>query len=235
MPTELPPPRGSVPPAHRVTFDESPLSNLAAGTRRCLRMAGLGRMCSWLVVAVCAIIAIDLSSVLSPVVRTAAGILILLVAAFLFIRHLWQTPRKITTEGVTREVEAAHPDFGQLLSTARDPSLSSPSVSPVLRNELYRRAGETLATLDLKRNLPRRPVRQWLVASVLALLGFLFLMTSNREAPVALKRLVAPFAGVTYTQVADTTPDRTFDRTRLPRIEATVTGRPAETVMVTIA
>lgn len=198
-------------------------------------MAGFGRIVVWLALAVCAAIALDLASGLAPRLRATAGIVILLVTAVLVIRHFWQRPRQITTEKVTREVESSHPEFGQLLSTARDPSLSKASVSPVLKNELFRRASVSLAGLDLKKNLPSRPVTQWLAASIVALAGFCYLMSSNREAPVALARLVAPFSGITYTRVADSTPDPTFDRNRLPRIEATVTGRPTQTVTVHVA
>lgn len=231
MSTELPPRRGSTPPPLRPSsFDESPLLSLAAGTRRCQRIAGFGRVVAWLALAVCAALALDLTSGLAPNLRAAAGVVILLVALGLVIRHFWQRPRQITTEKVTREVESSHPEFGQLLSTARDPSLSRASVSPVLKNELFRRASVSLAGLDLKKNLPSRPVKQWLAAGIVALAAFCYFMSANREAPVALARLIAPFSGITYTRVDNTTPDPTFDRNRLPRIEATVAGRPVQTV-----
>lgn len=236
MSTELPKRRGSTPPPLRqASFDESPLLSLAAGIRRCLRMAGFGRIVVWLALAVCAALALDLMSGLAPRLRATAGVVILGVTAVLVIRHFWYRPRRITTEKVTREVETSHPEFGQLLSTARDPSLSHKSVSPVLKNELFRRASVSLAGLDLKKNLPKRPVRQWLAAGVVALAGFCFFMASNREAPVALARLVSPFSGITYTKVANSTPDPTFDRNRLPRVEATVSGRPAQTVTVHVS
>lgn len=200
-----------------------------------MRMAGFGRIVVWLALAVCAALALDLTSGLPPRLRATAGVVILLVAAVLVIRHFWQRPRQVTTDKVTREVEISHPEFGQLLSTARDPSMSRASVSPVLKNELFRRASVSLAGLDLKKNLPKRPVMQWLAAGVVALAGFCFFMSSNREAPVALARLVSPFSGITYTKVANSTPDPTFDRNRLPRVEASVSGRPAQTVTVHIA
>ncbi|RYD23220.1 MAG: hypothetical protein EOP88_05015 [Verrucomicrobiaceae bacterium] len=235
MSTELPKRRGTTPPPLRqASFDESPLLSLTAGIRRCMRMAGFGRIVVWLALAICAALALDLASGLPPRLRATAGVVILGGAAILVVRHFWYRPRQVTTDRVTREVETSHPEFGQLLSTARDPSVSNASVSPVLKNELFRRASVSLAGLDLRKNLPKRPVRRWLAAGVVALAAFCFFMSSNREAPVALARLVSPFSDITYTRVANSTPDPTFDRNRLPRVEATVSGRPAQTVTIHI-
>jgi hypothetical protein len=216
-------------------FDESPLRALVARTRGWLRIAGLGRIMAWLAIAVCLAIAIDLTTSLAPGVRALIGGVILAGAAALAIWFLWRKPGQIDTATTTREVESAHPEIGQLLRTARDASLSKTDVSPIFKEELFRRAAVQIAALDLGSHLPRRPGKVWLAAGIVAVAGFLIFLTANREAPTAFARLIAPFAPITYTKVENVTPDPTFDRNRLPRVEAKVSGRFAKDVTVHVS
>ncbi|MEO7099948.1 MAG: hypothetical protein ABI162_11340 [Luteolibacter sp.] len=226
MSTELPlHRRSSPPPLKSASFDQSPLLTLVSGTRRWLRLAGAGRLLAWLALAGCGAIALDLSSESSPSTRASFAGLIALVGAILAIDAFWRRPRKINTRSATQEVETTHPEFGQILRTARDFSKSKNDASPVLKNELFRRAGILLAGLDLSKQLPRRPAFRWLAAGGVAFVGFVAFLIGNSEAPTALARLVAPFSGITFTRVENTTHDATFNRNRLPRIEAKTSGR----------
>lgn len=195
-------------------------------------MAGIGRVVVWLALAIVAAVAIDLTSSLTAGIRALALGAIVCGAATLAIRHFWWRPRTINVVTATEQVESAHPEFGQLLRTARDPSLANASVSPILKNELFRRAGVHLAGLDLAGHLPRRPAQKWLTAAVVALAGLFVFLAVTREAPVAFARLVAPFSGITYTRVKNVTPDPTFNSNRLPRVKALVSGRYAKDVVV---
>ncbi|HEY8962787.1 MAG TPA: hypothetical protein VIM57_11340 [Luteolibacter sp.] len=231
MSTDLPPPRGAKPPPFPpATFDDSLLRALVGRTRGWLRIAGLGRMLVWLALAVCLAMAIDLATSLSPGVRTILSAVILTGVIFLGIWYLRRKPGEIDTATATRQVEAAHPEIGQLLRTARDASLPNAPVSPAFKAELFRRASVKLATLDLESHLPRKPGKRWLTAGIAALVAFFVFLIANREAPTAFARLVAPFASITYTKVTNVTRDPTFDRNRLPRVEVKVSGRYAKDV-----
>lgn len=236
MSTEPPPPRRSGNPTPRpIAFDDTPLRQLTAGTRRCVRTGGLGRIILWLGLAVSSAIAIDLASSLAAPSRAFAGGLILIGVAVLAMLYFWLLPRKTTLATATCDLESAHPEFGQMLRTARDASHSSDAIAPALKEELFRRTAVHLAALDLEKSLPTRAAKRWLLAGITALAGFIVFLNLNHEAPTALARLVAPFSGVTYTRVANVTPDPTFDRNRLPRVEAVVTGRSASNVTVHVS
>jgi hypothetical protein len=226
MSTNPPSQRGSSSPS----FDESPLRQLAAGTRRWLRLAGIGRIIAWSFLAACAAIAIDLVLELSPTLRATLGGVIGLVALGFAIDSFWRRPRKVDLATATRQVESAHPEIGQMLRTAHDFSANPKSAASPLKGELNRRANIRLAGLDLTKNLPRRPAAKWLGIGAAVAVGFMIFLSANREAPTAFARLLSPFSGITFTKVKNSTSDPTFDRDRLPRIEAKVTGRPASPV-----
>lgn len=203
-------------------------------TQLWLRLAGAGSVAAWLAAAVCIALAVDIGLGLAPGVRASAGAFIAGVAVSLALYRLWWQARRFTQAAAIRRIEESRPDAGQLLRTAVDPAAMGPSTSPALLAELHRRANLHLATTDLRQHLPRRSAIRWLAAGSAAALGLLVFLAMRDDAPTALGRLLAPFSGVTFTRVADATPDPTFDRKRLPRVEAQVSGRPVNDITVHI-
>lgn len=206
-------------------FDESPLRRLAAGIRRYIRLAGIGRIAVWSGIALAAAIVLDLFLTLPPAGRIVCDIAILVGVAVLAISHGILRPAKITTDSATLELETAHPECGQMLRTARDASRPDSAVPPDFKQELFRRTQAHLSKIDPASHFPKRPARRWLLAGIAAVIFCAGFVGLHSEARTAFARLLHPNAGITYTQVSNTTRDATFDRNRLPRVEASLSGR----------
>jgi hypothetical protein len=122
----------------------------------------------------------------------------------------------------TAQIESAHPEFGQLLRTARDPSVAG---FRLFCNEL---SGAPASARRARSHRPSAPPTGGSLAAIAALLALSCFTNPSRSAH-AFARLLAPFPASPTPGWKHAGP--TFDHNRLPRIEAR-TGRPAKEVTV---
>lgn len=208
----------------------APLASLARTRRRHARGIAIAGVIAAVVAVAGIVAALDTWLEWKSPVRSALVAAIATVSLVLLAKRLRLAKRHDSMEAA-RVIEAAHPEIGQKLRTALEvadrPAAADPD-SVYFTDRLMRETGKELSQAPWSRLVPAKQLwaRRGLALAAFAAVALVALTSSDYRH--ALKRILQPHRGLTYTTVEWKSLPKGFDERHPPRLEFTVNGRPAQ-------